>query len=93
MLVTILILTAILIIGFCIGLTTKQKKRRIIVGISLTLISIISYPVLVPILGEWKALEGVASLMVFNFILLLGGIITLIAGFFTKSFANQSKNI
>lgn len=92
MLVTILILTAILIIGFCIGLTAKQKKKRIIAGILLTLISIFSYPLLVPILGEWKGLEGIASLMVFNFILLLGGIITLIVGFFTKSFANQSKN-
>jgi hypothetical protein len=86
MLVLILILIAILIIGYCLRLTSGKKKTRITVGIALMIVSILSYPILVPIFGEWKALEGVASLMVFHFILLVGGIITFIAGFFTKSF-------
>jgi 4-amino-4-deoxy-L-arabinose transferase-like glycosyltransferase len=93
MLVFILILIAILIIGFCLGLTSKKKKMRITVGIVLIVVSIISYPLLVPVFGEWKALEGVASLMFFNFILLVGGIITLIAGFFTKPFSKGIESL
>lgn len=85
MLAIILILIAIFIIGISLWLSKQKKKARITVGLALIVVSIISYPMLVPILGEWKALEGVASLMVFNLILLVGGIITLIAGFFTKS--------
>jgi hypothetical protein len=57
---------------------------RIAVGIALVIMSIISYPILVPVFGEWKAFEGVASLMAFNFILLVGGFVTLISGFFIK---------
>jgi hypothetical protein len=86
MLVLILMLIAILIIGFCFGLTSEKKKIRIAAGIALIIVSIINYPILVPVFGEWKAFEGVASLLVFDFILLAGGIITLIAGFFTKPF-------
>ncbi|WP_157723710.1 hypothetical protein [Domibacillus aminovorans] len=81
----ILILIAIFVIGISLWLSKQNKKARITVGLVLIVVSIISYPMLVPILGEWKALEGVASLMVFNLVLLVGGIITLIAGFFTKS--------
>jgi hypothetical protein len=86
MLAFILILIAILIIGFGLGLTSQKRKKRITVGITLMIVSIINYPILVPIFGEWKALEGAASLMFFHFILLIGGIIILIAGFFTKPF-------
>ncbi|MGG3451790.1 hypothetical protein ABER98_18345 [Domibacillus aminovorans] len=85
MLAIILILIAIFVIGISLWLSKQNKKARITVGLVLIVVSIISYPMLVPILGEWKALEGVASLMVFNLVLLVGGIITLIAGFFTKS--------
>jgi hypothetical protein len=62
-LVFILILIAISIIGFGLGLTSRKRKMRITVGITLMIVSIISYPILVPVFGEWKALEGVASLM------------------------------
>jgi hypothetical protein len=65
-------------------MTTEKKKMRIAVGIALVIMSIISYPILVPVFGEWKAFEGVASLMAFNFILLVGGFVTLISGFFIK---------
>lgn len=84
MLVTILLLLALLIIGFGIGLTARQKKKRIIVGLVL-IGSVFLYPLLVPLFGEWMALDGVASLMVFHFILLLGGLVTLITGFFTRT--------
>lgn len=46
--------------------------------------SIISFPILVPVFGETMALNGVASLMVMNFILLIGGVLTSIVVFFTK---------
>ncbi|RFU69617.1 hypothetical protein [Bacillus sp. V59.32b] len=82
MLVFILIIIAILIIRFSFSLTSGKKKLRIIVGSILTIVSIFSYPLLVPVFGEWNGFDGVASLMVFNFILLLGGIITLIASLF-----------
>lgn len=65
-------------------LTSKQKRRRILLGLLIILTAIFSYPILVPVFGEWKAMEGVASLIVFNFMLLIGGLVVLVAGFFTK---------
>ncbi|WP_456277370.1 hypothetical protein [Bacillus sp. AK128] len=85
MLVTFLIIAAIIITILCIRMTAKQKKNRIVTGVVVILFSILGYPLLVPLFGEWMALEGVASLIVFHFLLLVGGVITLITGFFTKS--------
>jgi hypothetical protein len=85
----VLILIALLIVGFCLVLTSNNKKKRIITGIVL-IISVFVYPLLVPAFGEFGGLGGVVSLMAFHFILLVGGIITLIVGFFTKPL---SKNL
>lgn len=87
MLLFIVMVIAVLITGFCIGLTSKQKRKRIISGVTLVIISILSYPLFISIvLDNWKgdSLEGVANVFAFDFILLLGGIVTLIIGFFTK---------
>ncbi|MFY0784126.1 hypothetical protein AB1K18_28320 [Peribacillus simplex] len=85
----VLIMIAILIVGFCLVLTSNNKKKRIITGIVL-IFSVFVYPLLVPTFGEFGGWDGVVSLMAFHLILLLGGIITLIVGFFTKSL---SKNL
>ncbi|OCA84097.1 hypothetical protein A8F94_15335 [Bacillus sp. FJAT-27225] len=84
MLAIILILIAIFITGISLWLSKEKKKARIKVGLSLIVLSILSFPMLAAIFAEWKAIEGVASLMAFNLTLLIGGSITLIAGFFTK---------
>jgi len=46
--------------------------------------------VLVPFFGEWKGVEGVASLVLFSFFLLLGGLLTIIIGLFTKPAARSA---
>ncbi|SFA88108.1 MULTISPECIES: hypothetical protein [unclassified Bacillus (in: firmicutes)] len=90
MLLIFLTILAIVITSLCLRLTSQNKRIRLIVGIGLTIFSIIAYPVLVPFFGEWNALEGVASLMAFHFLLFIGGIITIIAGFFTKKSRTKS---
>ncbi|MDL4839440.1 hypothetical protein [Aquibacillus rhizosphaerae] len=87
-LLVVLIVIAVLIVGFCLAKTTHNKKKRIITGI-LLILSVFVYPLLVPFFGETGGLEGVVSLMVFHFTLLLGGFITLIVGFFTKSLSEN----
>lgn len=87
MTLTFFIILALSIIALSLYLTTRNKKNRIITGIVLIL-SVLTYPLFLPILHETnilKGLEGTANLMVFYFIILIGGIITLIAGFFTQS--------
>ncbi|WP_053366569.1 hypothetical protein [Bacillus sp. FJAT-27245] len=84
MLAIILILIAIFITSISFWLTKEKKKTRIKVGLWLIVLSIISFPMLAAGFAEWKAIEGVASLIVFNLTLLVGGLITLIAGFLTK---------
>lgn len=78
------IVFSILIVGSCLVKTSHKKKKRFIAGI-LLILSVFTYPLLVPFFGGFGGLGGVASLMVFYFILLVGGLITVIAGFFTKS--------
>jgi len=84
MLVVFLILLSLIMIVLSLTLTKQERKKRIVIGIGLILYSIISYPLLVPVFGELMALNGVASLMVMNFILLIGGVLTSIVGLFTK---------
>ncbi|CAH0343875.1 hypothetical protein BCI9360_00102 [Bacillus sp. CECT 9360] len=51
-------------------------------------------PLFVPVFGEWNGFDGVASLMFFYFILLLGGIITLIASLFMpKESMNNNEQL
>jgi ABC-type glycerol-3-phosphate transport system permease component len=83
-LLVILIILGVLIVGFCLAKTSHRKKKRIITGMVL-LLSVFTYPLLVPFFGEFGGLDGVVSLIAFYLILLIGGVITLIAGFFTKS--------
>lgn len=83
LLLVFMIVMAILFVGFCLVKTTHNKRKRIITGIVL-LLSVFVYPMLVPFFGEFGVLDGVASLMAFHFILLIGGLITLVVGFFTK---------
>ena len=67
--------------------TKENKKNRILTGFVL-MISILTYPLSLPLLHELnilKGLEGTAMLIIFYFILLIGGIITLMAGLFTKT--------
>lgn len=90
MILFFLTILAIGITSLCIRLTSRNKKRRFISGLGLMIISIISYPFLVPFLGEWKAFEGVANLMAFHFLLFIGGIVTIIVSFFTKQYRNIS---
>ncbi|MEZ2658932.1 hypothetical protein ACBP89_12700 [Aneurinibacillus aneurinilyticus] len=82
MLVLILIVIAFVIVRTCFVLTKNQKDNRIFIGMALIAISLLSYPLLIPILSGVKGLEGTASLMVFNFSLLIGGIIIFVRGFF-----------
>lgn len=63
----------------------QKRKKRILIGIGLILYSILSYPLLVPVFGELMAINGVASLMVMNFILLIGGVLTSIVGFLLRA--------
>ncbi|MFJ8244764.1 hypothetical protein [Peribacillus asahii] len=83
LLLLVLVVMAILIISFCLVFTSNNKKKRIITGIIL-IISIFVYPLFVPVFGEFGGFGGVVSLIAFHFILLLGGIIVVIAGLFTK---------
>jgi hypothetical protein len=78
------IVFSILIVGSCLVKTSHNKKNRFIAGI-LLILSVLTYPIFVPFFGGFGGLAGVGSLMVFYFILLVGGLITVIAGFFTKS--------
>ncbi|TDK61810.1 hypothetical protein E2K98_13075 [Bacillus salipaludis] len=80
----VLIIIAILIVGSCLIKTSFNKRKRIITGIVLIL-SVFLYPMFVPFFGGIGGLDGVVSLMAFHFILLVGGLLTLIVGFFTKS--------
>ncbi|KQL36065.1 hypothetical protein [Psychrobacillus sp. FJAT-21963] len=84
MILAIFIILALAIVCLSLYLTTRNKKNRIITGIVLIL-SVLTYPLSLPLLHETKVLqglEGTATLMLFYFIILLGGIITIIAGLF-----------
>jgi len=83
----IFIIVALAIVTYSLSLTTRKKKNRIITGIVL-LLSVFTYPLTLPLLHETKVihgLEGTASLIVFHFLISLGGMITIIAGIFTKT--------
>ncbi|ALC85400.1 hypothetical protein AM499_05905 [Bacillus sp. FJAT-22090] len=93
MILAIFIILALAIVCLSLYLTTRNKKNRIITGIVLTL-SVLTYPLSLPLLHETKVLqglEGTATLMLFYFIILLGGIITIIAGLFTKMKLSESN--
>ncbi|WP_313893669.1 hypothetical protein [Psychrobacillus sp.] len=87
MVLTIFIILAYAIVAFSLNLTKRNKKNRLITGVVL-MISVLTYPLTLPLLHETKViheLEGTGSLIVFHLLLLLGGIITIIAGIFTKT--------
>ncbi|WP_226667003.1 hypothetical protein [Metabacillus litoralis] len=87
MTLAIFIILANVIVCFSLYLTTRNKKNRIITGFVLIL-SILTYPLMLPLLHEINllhGLDGTATLMLFYFIILIGGIVTIIAGLFTKS--------
>lgn len=93
MILSILIILALAIVCLSLYLTTRNKLNRIITGIVLIL-SVLTYPLFLPLLHETKVLQGIegtATLMLFYFILLLGGIITVIAGLFTKTKLSESN--
>ncbi|QJX80493.1 hypothetical protein [Priestia megaterium] len=78
--VLVLILIAILIVGICLVVTKKNKRARVMVGIVLILFSFLNYPVISPFFIRWNGLEGTVSLIIFNLVVLLGGITTLSMG-------------
>jgi predicted membrane channel-forming protein YqfA (hemolysin III family) len=86
MTLTIFIILALAIVCLSLYLTTRNKKNRIITGVFLIL-SVLTYPLFLPLLHEIKVLQGLdgtATLMLFYFIILIGGITTIIAGLFTN---------
>lgn len=89
MLALLLMFIALVIIGISLWFSKQNNKSRISVGLLLIALSIISYPMLAPIFANWKTLEGVASLIVFNLFLLVGGIVTLIAGLYARFLSNS----
>lgn len=93
MTLAIFIILALTIVCLSLYLTTRNKKNRIITGIVLIL-SVVTYPLLLPLLHETKVLQGLdgtATLMLFYFIVLIGGIVTIIAGLFTKTTPSESN--
>ncbi|MGE7925829.1 hypothetical protein ACQKND_21950 [Viridibacillus arvi] len=87
----IFIILALIIVTFSLHLTTRNKKNRIITGVVLVL-SVLTYPFTLPLLHETKVLQGLdgtGALILFYLIILLGGIITIIAGIFTKTKPNE----
>jgi hypothetical protein len=76
----VLILIATLIIGICLVGTKKNKRARVMVGVVLILFSFLNYPVISPFFIRWNGLEGTVSLMIFNLVVLLGGITILSMG-------------
>ena len=94
MMLGIFIFLALLIISLSLYFTTKNRQNRIITGIILVL-SVLTYPLLLPLLHEMnilKGIEGTGTLILFYLILLIGGIITIIAGFFTKTKLKESDS-
>jgi len=58
------------------------------------MLSVLTYPLTLPLLHETKVihdLEGTASLIVFHLLMSLGGMITIIAGIFTKIEPSKSN--
>ncbi|MGF9891017.1 hypothetical protein ABEX78_20385 [Priestia megaterium] len=78
--VFVLILIAVLIIGICLVGTKKKKRARVMVGIVLILFSFLNYPIFSPFFMHWNGLEGTVSLLIFNLIVMLGGITILSMG-------------
>lgn len=76
----VLILIAVLIIGICLVGTKKKKRARVMVGIVLILFSFLNYPIFSPFFMHWNGLEGTVSLLIFNLIVMLGGITILSMG-------------
>ncbi|MGX2958804.1 hypothetical protein JNUCC23_06005 [Peribacillus sp. JNUCC 23] len=93
MILAIFTILALAIACLSLYLTTRNRKNRIITGIVLILL-VLTYPLFLPLLHETKVLQGLdgtATLMLFYFIILLGGIITIIAGLFTKTKLSESN--
>lgn len=87
MILVIFIILALAIVYLSLHLTTRNKKNRIITGVVLIL-SVLTYPLSLPLLHEAKVfqgLDGTVTLILFYLIILLGGIITIIVGIFTKT--------
>ncbi len=82
----IFIVLAIIIIIFSLHKTEGNKENRLITGVVM-LLSFLTFPLTLPLLHETKIihdLDGTASLIIFHLLVSLGGIITIIAGIFTK---------
>lgn len=83
----------IIIISLATGFTIRRRIRRMIVSILLMLYAVFMYPWLVPMVGEWKGLDGVASLMLGHFLLLIGAIILFIASLFTEKEVKKADRL
>ncbi|MDN4526611.1 hypothetical protein [Fictibacillus fluitans] len=93
MIVVLFIFYSIILISLATGFTIRKRLRRTIVSILLMLYAVFMYPLLVPIVGEWKGLDGTASLLLSHFLLLIGAILLFIASFFTEKEVNQNNRL
>ena len=91
MLYAILLILSLVIVYFSFHLTAGNKINRIITGIVLIL-SIFTYPLTFTLIMEIKPeLDTVGVLVLFHLILLLGGIMAVIVGIFTKKLNKTIK--
>ncbi|ATP40866.1 hypothetical protein CSE16_12880 [Solibacillus sp. R5-41] len=76
---------AIIIFIFSLHKTEGNKKNRLITGVVM-LLSFLTFPLTLSLheINVIHGLEGTGSLIVFHLLVSLGGIITIIAGIFTK---------
>lgn len=90
----IIIGLAILIFIFSLDFSQRKKKKRIITGV-IMLLSVLTYPLTLPLLHETNVingLEGTGSLIIFHLLIFLGGLITIILGIFTKTKPFENNN-
>ncbi|SDM92555.1 hypothetical protein SAMN04488137_2613 [Fictibacillus solisalsi] len=93
MILVLFIFYFIIIISLATCFTVRRRIRRTIVSILLMLYAVFMYPWLVPMVGKWKGLDGVASLMLGHFLLLIGAIILFIASFFTEKEVKRADRL
>ncbi|RXZ02359.1 hypothetical protein [Fictibacillus sp. S7] len=93
MILALLILYALLMTSLATGFIIRKRIRRTILSILLMLYAVFMYPLLVPIVGEWKGLDGTASLLLSHFLLLIGAILLFIASFFTEKEVKQDNRL
>ncbi|AWB43743.1 hypothetical protein DCC85_05585 [Paenibacillus sp. CAA11] len=78
--IVILTIAAALSTACGIFFTSKQKKKRRIYGLIQTILPLLLF---LPLTAMFPTIEGSAIVLVFCFWLLVGGLIVLIASFFT----------